>query len=71
MSESDNYYRGRIEEELAAAERSPDPFISQIHREMAQRYRDRLNGQSDRLSDDVGMAWPAGGANGGTPQFPG
>jgi len=65
MSESD-YYRGRIEEEMAAAEASADPSISQIHREMAQRYRDRLNGQSERLSDDAGMAWPAGGASAGT-----
>ena len=69
MSESDSYFRKRVDDELAAAERSADPSISEIHREMAQRYRDRLNGQSERLSDDAGMAWPAGGGNAGAGQI--
>lgn len=63
MSEGDSYYRGRIAEELAAAEGSADPAIAHIHREMARRYSEKLDGQAERLSDDTGMAWPAGGEN--------
>jgi hypothetical protein len=51
MSESD-YYRARIAQELAAAEFAADPSISQIHREMARRYH-------ERLSDGAIMPWPA------------
>jgi hypothetical protein len=38
-----NYYRQRADEELAAAERASDPVVSNIHQEMARRYRDRLD----------------------------
>lgn len=55
MSESDNYYRERIAQELAAAERSADPAISQIHREMARHYSDKLDAQSDPRADDAGV----------------
>jgi hypothetical protein len=43
MGDNRDYYRRRMEEELAAAERSGDPAISGIHREMAARYRDMLS----------------------------
>lgn len=39
-----NYYRQRADEELAAAERAADPSIAQIHRDMAERYRDLMDG---------------------------
>lgn len=62
MVATDNYYRRRIEEELAAAERSIDPSISQIHREMAQRYRDMLASETNRANGDATMAYAKGGA---------
>ena len=43
MGDNKDYYRRRMEEELAAAEQSGDPAISSIHREMAARYRDMLS----------------------------
>ena len=50
-----DYYRQRADEEQAAAERAVDPAIAQIHRDMAQRYRDMLSG-------DAGAAESMGGA---------
>ena len=42
MSSSDNYYRRRIEEELAAAKAADRSEIAVIHRELASRYREML-----------------------------
>jgi hypothetical protein len=44
--ETDNYYRRRFEEELAAAAEAKEPSISHIHLEMARRYRDRLDSRA-------------------------
>jgi hypothetical protein len=60
VTDSENYYRQRIEEEMAAAEQAGDPSISSIHREMARRYRDML----DTRLQLVG-AKPVGGASTG------
>ena len=49
-----DYYRQRADEEAVAAERAVDPSIAQIHCDMAQRYRDLLNG-------DAHPAEPMGG----------
>ncbi|HXG81623.1 MAG TPA: hypothetical protein VNJ05_07465 [Sphingomicrobium sp.] len=40
MDDNALYYRRRAEEELDAAENALDPAISQIHRDMARRYRE-------------------------------
>jgi hypothetical protein len=56
-----DYYRQRAGEELAAAERAADPAIAQIHREMAGRYRDKMNREPDRLSADARSARSIGG----------
>ena len=40
MAERGTYYRRRVEEELAAAERASDPAVASIHRELARRYRE-------------------------------
>ena len=53
MIESDNYYRRRVEEELAAAAQSEEPSVSLIHLEMARRYRDLLNGEFERITCDA------------------
>ena len=42
MSDSNNYYRRRIEEELGAAECATDQATAEIHLDMARRYRDLL-----------------------------
>lgn len=61
MAHSDNYYRQRAAEEMAAAERADDPTISQIHRELARLYGDmidpRLQSTSDRPVGPVGGAF--------------
>lgn len=57
-----DYYRLRADEELAAAERAGDPAIAQIHRHMAQRYRDMLKDESDRPNGAATLAQPTGGA---------
>ena len=59
MSDSDNYYRRRVEEEYGAAERAEDPAIAQIHREMARRYREKLSKESGAVHGH--LARPAGG----------
>ena len=41
-TQSVNYYRQRIDEELVAAQAADNEVISLIHRDMAQRYRDLL-----------------------------
>lgn len=46
MTEID-YYRRRIEEELAAAERAEDPDIAQLHRDMAEQYRQHMQMELD------------------------
>lgn len=51
-----DYYRQRADEEMAAAERADDPGISQIHRELAQRYRDLLNEEAGRTSGAMAPA---------------
>jgi hypothetical protein len=61
MSDGNNYYRKRIEEELAAADRAGDSSIALIHREMAERYRELLKEQSEELADAKGVMQPAGG----------
>lgn len=66
MIETDNYYRRRFEEELAAAAVSEDPSISQIHLEMARRYRDMLSAEADRADGDAVMVEPGGGAIAGS-----
>jgi len=38
VADSGNYYRRRIEEELAAAERASDPAVASIHLDLARRY---------------------------------
>ena len=62
MTETDNYYRRRIQEELAAAERAADASVSQIHREMARRYRDMLTIGAEMANGDSVMAGTKGGA---------
>lgn len=62
MIETDNYYRRRFEEELAAAAQSEDPSISQIHFEMARRYRDMLSAEADRANGDAVRIEPRGEA---------
>ena len=47
MTDNDDYYRRRIEEELAAAETASDAAISQIHLEMAKRYLEELDTDPD------------------------
>lgn len=42
MADNESYYRNRIEEELAAAERADDPSVANIHRDLARRYRDLI-----------------------------
>jgi len=61
MIETDNYYRRRIEEELAAAARSEDPSISQIHLEMARRYREILGSEADEPDADAILIEPRAG----------
>ena len=66
MIETDNYYRRRIEEELAAAARSEDPSISHIHLEMARRYREMLSSEADRANGASAIAQQASAAQPGT-----
>lgn len=40
------YYQLRFEAELEAADRADDPSIAQIHRDMAGRYHDLMNGDA-------------------------
>jgi hypothetical protein len=42
VADDDTYYRLRLEDELAAIERATDPAIANVHREMAQRYKQML-----------------------------
>lgn len=42
MTNNDQYYRQRIDGELAAADSASDMAIARIHTEMAQLYRDML-----------------------------
>lgn len=46
------YYQSRLEAELEAADRADDPSIAQIHRDMADRYHELLDG-------DAGAPQPA------------
>jgi hypothetical protein len=62
MADSDNYYRERAVEEMAAAERSGDPSISQIHRELARLYSDMIGIRMELSGDHPGGAAPLGGA---------
>ena len=47
--QNQNYYLRRAEEEQAAAERATNPAISQIHRDLARRYRNKLKGRSPQI----------------------
>ena len=51
MTDGNSYFRARADEELDAAGSAHDPAISQIHLELARRYRD--------LSDDKTGSAPA------------
>lgn len=55
-----DYYRQRADEESAAAERAGDPAIAEIHREMAQLYRDLLSQEIGQLGGQLEQ--PPGGA---------
>lgn len=54
MTDNSSYYQQRIEEELAAAASAGDMAISRIHRDMARRYRDRLNGATSSVKGSNG-----------------
>lgn len=56
------YFHQRIEDELSAAELASDPGIAQIHREMAQRYRDLMSDGDNRTATSLELL--AGGAVG-------
>ena len=55
---NDEYYRLRLEEELKAAESAPDASIAQIHREMAERYRELVNGNVAMAPVGAGIVEP-------------
>lgn len=50
-----SYYRRRAEEEQDAADRAADPGVSQVHREMARRYRQALHDHPGPLNGVRGM----------------
>jgi hypothetical protein len=61
MSDNDIYYRRRLEDELAAAERANSPDTANIHLDMANRYRALLSRQAVPMEADTAMAQPVGG----------
>ena len=61
MTDNDLYYRKRIEEELAAANCAAHVSISNIHREMAERYRDMLETRLTSIGGEPGRTKPLGG----------
>jgi hypothetical protein len=61
MAHSDNYYRQRMAEEMAAAELAGDPSISQIHRELARLYNGMIDTRLQLTGDRPGGG-PVGGA---------
>jgi hypothetical protein len=62
MSDESVFYRRRIEEESAAASSAVDPDIAQIHRQIAQQYRERMNGDSERNDDAAVSPQSSGGS---------
>lgn len=51
--ESDNHYLNRrAEEELEAADKSPDPKVREIHAELAARYREAVDGEAPLHRED-------------------
>lgn len=61
MADTENYYRQRLGEEMAAAERATDPTISQIHLEMARLYRDMIDPEFRGSGGVTRSASPEGG----------
>jgi len=62
VADNDSYYRLRLEEELAAVERASDPVIANVHREMAQRYKQMLEISLYLAVDEPGHGALTGGA---------
>ena len=56
----EDYYRHRMYEELAAAERSSSSCTALIHEDMASRYRALLNGEAGGLNGAFERHRPAG-----------
>ena len=56
MNDNDNYYRRRIEEELAAANVADSQTSAQIHRDMARRYRDMLHDKLQLVGEPAEIA---------------
>jgi hypothetical protein len=61
MHDSIAYYSRRIEEELAAADRAEQMSTAQIHRDMAQLYRDLLDSEGRRQDGVADASRPVGG----------
>ena len=55
MNDHVEYYQHRLETELAAADRAKDASVQQIHRALADRYRQLLS----ELGDQAGIGVPA------------
>ena len=62
MADSDNYYRQRMAEEMAAAEGAGDPSASRIHRDLARLYSDMIDFRLHLTGDRRGGGAPVGGA---------
>ena len=63
MSNNDNYYRRRFEEELVAAETAACPSTAMIHRELARRYRELLETKLELVVERPPAANQAGSFN--------
>ena len=64
VADNNSYYRQRMEEELVAADRSSDPSIALIHRELARRYRDILDTRLQLVPTPTNGHAKVGGFNG-------
>lgn len=62
MVDNDTYYRLRLAEELVASERAGDPVIANVHRELAQRYKQMLEISLHLAVDEPGHGALTGGA---------
>lgn len=53
MPDHDHYFRQRMESELEAAQRADDASVAEIHRALAERYRQMIEDGGDQVAQPI------------------